>query len=197
MPQDASQRQRMLAGEPYDPRDPELQALRRRARLLLQALNASRDDAEAERGRLIAELLPDAKAAPWIETPFYCDFGAHIALGEGVFFNFDCVVLDVAPVTIGDRVLLGPAVQLYTATHPLDAASRRKGVEAGRPITLGDDCWIGGAVVINPGVSIGPRSVIGAGSVVTRDIPADVFAAGNPCRVIREIDNRAPPATAI
>ncbi|MGM0914303.1 MAG: sugar O-acetyltransferase [Pseudomonadota bacterium] len=182
-----TERQKMLAGDPYDPFDPELQALRRRARLLIQALNASRDDAEAERVRLIAELLPDAVAAPWIEPPFYCDYSAHIVLGEGVFFNFNCVVLDVAPVTIGDRVLFGPAAQLYTATHPIDAASRRTGIEAGRPIAIGDDCWIGGAVVINPGVSIGAHTVIGAGSVVTRDIPAEVFAAGNPCRVIRAL----------
>ncbi|MDN3520161.1 sugar O-acetyltransferase [Halomonas ramblicola] len=184
-----TEREKMLAGELYDARDPELQSMRRRARLLIHELNASRDDAEAERRRLLAELLPHAGEGLWIEPPFFCDYGAHIRLGRGVFFNFDCVVLDVAPVTIGDHVLFGPAVQLYTATHPLDAAARRSGLEAGRPIAIGDDCWLGGGAVINPGVSIGARSVIGAGSVVTRDLPADVFAAGNPCRVIRPIDN--------
>lgn len=182
-----TEREKMLAGELYDARDPELQTLRRRARLLIHELNASRDDAEAQRRRLLAELLPMAGEGLWIEPPFYCDYGAHIRLGRGVFFNFDCVVLDVAPVTIGDHVLFGPSVQLYTATHPLEAAARRSGLEAGRPIAIGDDCWIGGGAVINPGVSIGARSVIGAGSVVTRDLPADVFAAGNPCRVIRPI----------
>ncbi len=186
-----TEREKMLAGELYDARDPELQTLRRRARLLIHELNASRDDAEAQRRRLLAELLPQAGEGLWIEPPFYCDYGAHIRLGQGVFFNFDCVVLDVAPVTIGDHVLFGPAVQLYTATHPLDAAARRSGLEAGRPIAIGDDCWIGGGAVINPGVSIGARSVIGAGSVVTRDLPADVFAAGNPCRVIRPIEDSA------
>ncbi|MDR5858905.1 sugar O-acetyltransferase [Halomonas eurihalina] len=186
-----TEREKMLASELYDPRDAELQALRRRARLLTRALNDSRDDEEDERARLLRELIPNAGPHLWVEAPFYCDYGCHIWLGENVFFNFNCVVLDVAPVTIGDNVLLGPGVQLYTATHPLDAKTRRSGQEAGRPIAIGDDCWLGGGAIINPGVSVGPRSVIGAGSVVTSDIPADVFAAGNPCRVIRKIENRA------
>ncbi|WP_136253992.1 sugar O-acetyltransferase [Onishia niordana] len=185
-----TEREKMLASELYDPCDAGLQALRRRARLLTRAFNDSRDDEEDERARLRGELIPHAKPDLWIEPPFYCDYGCHIWLGDKVFFNFNCVVLDVAPVTIGDHVLLGPGVQLYTATHPLDAETRRAGLEAGRPIDIGDDCWIGGGAIINPGVSVGPRSVIGAGSVVTSDIPADVFAAGNPCRVIRKIENR-------
>ena len=180
-----TEREKMLAGEGDNAQDEELLTLRRKARLTMQALNATRDDACAERTSLLQQLLPNAGSKLWIEPPFYCDYGEHIALGNNVFFNFNCVVLDVAWVTIGNNVLFGPNVQLYTATHPLDAQQRRSGLEAGRPITIGNDCWIGGSVIINPGITVGERSVIGAGSVVTKDIPADVFAAGNPCKVIR------------
>ncbi len=122
-----------------------------------------------------------------IEPPFFCDYGTNITLGKKVFMNFNCVVLDVAPVQIGDFVLLGPAVQIYTATHPLQAAQRRLGLESGKKIIIGPDVWIGGGAIICPGVSIGARSVIGAGSVITKDIPEDVFAAGNPCQVRRPL----------
>ena len=179
--------EKMIAGELYHALDPELSALRRRARLLTRELNASRDDEEELRRRVLRELIPNAGPGLWIEPPFYCDYGRNITAGERVFMNFDCVVLDVAPVSIGDNTQLGPAVQIYTATHPLDAVERRSGLEYGRTIVIGSDVWIGGAAVICPGVTIGSRSVIGAGSVVTRDIPADVFAAGNPCRVVREL----------
>ena len=128
-----------------------------------------------------------------MQPPFYCDYGSNILLGERVFFNFNCVVLDVCQVTIGDYTLFGPAVQIYTATHPMNAELRRK-QEFGKPIEIGSDVWVGGGAIICPGVRIGSRSVIGAGSVVTRDIPDGVFAAGNPCRVIREIaDNEDSP----
>ena len=179
--------EKMIAGELYHALDPELSALRRRARLLTRELNASRDDEEELRRRVLRELIPNAGAGLWIEPPFSCDYGRNITVGERVFMNFDCVILDVAPVAIGNHTQLGPAVQIYTATHPLDAVERRSGLEYGRSIAIGADVWIGGAAVICPGVSIGSRSVIGAGSVVTRDIPADVFAAGNPCRVIRRL----------
>lgn len=183
-----TEREKMLAGEWYSAQDEELLTLRRKARLTMQALNTTLDNATAERAALLQQLLPNAGKALWIEPPFYCDYGEHIALGNNVFFNFNCVVLDVAWVTIGDNVLFGPNVQLYTATHPLDAQQRRSGLEAGYPITIGNDCWIGGSVIVNPGITIGERSVIGAGSVVTKDIPADVFAAGNPCQVIRHLN---------
>ncbi len=182
-----TEKEKMLSGELYDPADPELMAERRRARLLLQALNASRDDASEERARLLAELLPGAPAGIWIEPPFYCDYGSNITFGERVFFNFNCVILDVAPVSIGSRVMCGPAVQIYAATHPLNAALRSSGRELGKAVTIGDDVWLGGGAIVCPGVRIGSRSVIGAGSVVTKDVPDDVFAAGNPCRVLREI----------
>ncbi|BAS26348.1 sugar O-acetyltransferase [Limnochorda pilosa] len=183
-----SEKEKMLAGELYDASDPQLVAERRRARLLLQALNATRDDQPEERARLIRELFGAAGEGTWIEPPFYCDYGSHITLGDGVFFNFNCVVLDVMPVTIGHRVLIGPAVQIYTATHPVSAAERRKGLELARPVAVGDDVWIGGGAILCPGVRIGSGSVIGAGSVVTRSIPEGVLAAGNPCRVLREVE---------
>jgi maltose O-acetyltransferase len=122
-----------------------------------------------------------------ITPPFSCDYGRNIRLGSAVYFNFNCVVLDVAPVTIGNHVLFGPAVQIYTAYHPLDAAERRSGIEYGKPVVLGDDVWVGGGAIVCPGVTIGAGAVIGAGSVVTRDVPPYVLAVGNPCRVLRDL----------
>jgi maltose O-acetyltransferase len=180
----ASERQKMLAGEMYDPFDPELVAARERARDLCQTLNATREGEQAARRQILRELFGRGGDTVWMQPPFFCDYGTNIELGERVFFNFNCVVLDVCPVRIGDFTLFGPAVQIYTATHPLDAELRRT-QEFGKPVTIGADVWVGGAAVICPGVSIGSRAVIGAGSVVTRDIPEQVFAAGNPCRVIR------------
>ncbi len=177
----------MLAGELYDAQDPELSADRVRTRLLLLALNQSREDEPEEQIRLLKELLPQAGEGLMIQPPFYCDYGYNILTGEKVFFNFNCVVLDVTTVTIGSRTLFGPNVQIYTATHPTDHKVRASGLEFAKPIVIGEDVWVGGSAVICPGVTIGDRSIIGAGSVVTRDIPADVFAAGNPCRVIRSL----------
>lgn len=182
-----SEKEKMLSGELYNPLDVQLTAERRRARLLFKLLNDTRDDQPEERARILRELIPNAGEGLWIEPPFYCDYGSNISIGEKVFFNFNCVVLDVAPVRIGSRVLIGPAVQIYAATHPLSATERKTGLEAGKPVEIGDDVWIGGGAIICPGVRIGARSVIGAGSVVTKDIPAGVFAAGNPCRVMREV----------
>lgn len=181
-----TEREKMIAGEPYDPRDPELVLARRRARDLCQDLNATRDADERERRRILEALFATGGDSVWMEPPFFCDYGANIELGERVFFNFNCVVLDVCPVRIGRFTLIGPAVQIYTAMHPFDAAERRK-AEYGKPVTIGEDVWIGGGAIVLPGVSIGARTVIGAGSVVTRDVPEGVFAAGNPCRVIRAI----------
>lgn len=182
-----TEKEKMLAGELYDATDPELAAGRRRARLLLGRLNGSRDDETALRRALLQELIGSSGANLWIEPPFYCDYGSHIHVGDDVFFNFNCVVLDVAEVRIGSGTMFGPAVQIYTATHPISAEERRKGLESGRPISIGSEVWVGGGAVILPGVTIGDRSVIGAGAVVTRDVPADVFAAGNPCRVVKEL----------
>ena len=183
----STEREKMLASELYDPMDPELAQARRRARLLCESLNASRDNEVKKRRQLLRELIPDGGNTVWMQPPFYCDYGDNIHLGDKVFFNFNCVVLDVAEVHIGARTLFGPAAQIYTATHPLNAQERASGLESGLPIHIGEDVWVGGGAIICPGVTIGHRSVIGAGSVVTKDIPADVFAAGNPCRVIREL----------
>lgn len=177
----------MLAGELYDPLDAELASARERARGLCWALNATGEADKDERRRILVELFGAGGDTVWMQPPFFCDYGSNIRLGERVFFNFNCVVLDVCGVSIGDYTLFGPAVQIYTALHPLDAEARR-GKELGKPVEIGSDVWVGGGAIICPGVSIGSRAVIGAGSVVTRDIPQGVFAAGNPCRVIRAVE---------
>jgi len=186
-----TEKEKMLAGELYDPLDPQLCQERQRCRDLCQDLNESREDEVEERKRILAALLGKESDA-WIQPPFFADYGTNISLGTKVFFNFNCVVLDVTHVTIGNNVLFGPSVQIYTATHPISAVERRKWLESAKPITIGSDVWVGGGAIICPGVTIGDRTVIGAGSVVTRDIPSDVFAAGNPCRVIRPLDGERP-----
>jgi maltose O-acetyltransferase len=182
-----TEKEKMLAGELYDALDPQLVEDRLRTRLLLKELNDSREDETAERMRILKDLIPNAGQGLWLQPPFYCDYGYNMTIGEKVFFNFNCVVLDVAEVVIGSRTLFGPNVQIYTATHPMDHKVRASGLENAKPIRIGEDVWVGGSAVICPGVTIGDRSVIGAGAVVTKDVPADVFAAGNPCRVIRSL----------
>src|SRR5687768_826721 len=181
-----TEKEKMLSGELYDALDPQLSEERLRARVLIKALNDSSEDNPDERNGIIHQLIPHAGSELWIQPPFYCDYGSNIKIGEKVFFNFNCVVLDVTWVTIGDRTLFGPNVQIYTATHPMNYKERAAGLEFAKPISIGNDVWVGGSAIICPGVTIGDRSIIGAGSVVTKDIPADVFAAGNPCRVKRE-----------
>jgi len=182
-----TEKEKMLSGELYDPLDAELVADRLRARQLIKALNDSSEEDTASRAQVLKALIPNASDQLWIQPPFYCDYGFNLHIGERVFFNFNCVVLDVMAVRIGSRSMFGPNVQIYTATHPLDHEERASGVEYAKGIVIGEDVWVGGSAVICPGVTIGDRSVIGAGSVVTKDIPSDVFAAGNPCRVIRPI----------
>ena len=181
-----SEREKMLASELYDPTDAELVAGRERARDLCQALNATHEGEQEERRRILRELFGTGGDSVWMQPPFFCDYGSNIELGERVFFNFNCVVLDVCPVRIGSFTLFGPAVQIYTPMHPMDAELRRR-EEYGKPVEIGSDVWVGGGAIILPGVRIGSRAVIGAGSIVTRDVPEGVFAAGNPSRVIREI----------
>lgn len=181
-----TQRELMLAGQPYDPLDPGLTAARERARELCRALNLTHESPEQERRQLLCALFATGGDSVWMQPPFHCDYGSNIYLGTRVFFNFNCVVLDVCDVRIGDYSLFGPGVQILTPLHPSDAALRRR-QEYGQPITIGTDVWVGGGALILAGARIGSRSVIGAGSVVTRDIPDDVFAAGNPCRIIRTI----------
>lgn len=181
-----SEKEKMIAGEFYDPFDAELVQARERARDLCQDLNATREKDHDVRRGILKRLFGAGGNSVWMQPPFYCDYGCNIHLGERVFFNFNCVVLDVCEVKVGDFTLFGPAVQIYTATHPMNAALRRK-QESGKPIEIGSDVWVGGGAIICPGVKIGSKSVIGAGSVVTKDVPDGVFAVGNPCRVIRDI----------
>ncbi len=187
-----SQRDKMRAGEPYDSSDPQLVADRQRARTLCQALNTLPPDDIVGLARTVAALFGAPLVGPGaitaeITPPFFCDYGHHITLGDKAYFNFNCVILDVAPVHIGARALFGPGVHIYTALHPLSVAERRGGLESGRPVVVEDDVWVGGGAILCPGVRIGAGTVIGAGSVVTRSVPAGVFAAGNPCRVLRTL----------
>ena len=154
----------------------------------MQQLNLSRFGDNALRHEIYQKLFKHFGDALWIEPPFYCDYGVNISLGERVFINFNCVILDVCEVHIGDYTMLGPSVQLYTATHPLDWRVRREGLEYGKPIYIGSDVWIGGGAIVCPGVTIGDRAVIGAGAVVCKDVPEGVVVAGNPARIIRPID---------
>lgn len=176
----------MLSGELYNALDPDLVADRRRVRDLCQKLNASSEADEELRRTLCKQIFGKGGDTVWMQPPFYCDYGYNIELGDRVFFNFNCIILDVCKIRIGDYTLFGPAVQTLTPMHPLDAALRRK-EEYGKPVEIGSDVWVGAGALILPGVSIGSGTVIGAGSVVTRNMPAGVFAAGNPCRVIRKI----------
>jgi len=169
-------------------------AARALSRDLCQQLNATRESEEAERRRILRALFGKGGDTVWMQPPFYCDYGTNIELGERVFFNFNCVVLDVCRVRIGNFTLFGPAVQVLTPMHPWNAELRRS-EEFGKPVEIGSDVWVGGGAIILPGVRIGSRAVIGAGSIVTRDIPEGVFAAGNPCRVIRAITDEGGGAS--
>jgi len=169
-----------------DPFTPRLLAARKRAKLLCQQLNTLRADQHKARKPIYKELFGKVSSA-YIEPNFFCDYGSNIFLGENFYANHNCVILDVDEVHIGDRVLFGPAVQIYGTTHPLNAAERASGKEFCAPVVIGDDCWIGGGAIILAGVTIGKGSVIGAGSVVTHDIPERVVAVGNPCRVLKTI----------
>jgi len=182
-----TEREKMVRGDLYLASDPELVAERVRARRLFARFNAS-DPGDAQ-GRLaiMRELFGSVADDAWVEPPFACDYGTQVTLGAGVFVNFGAVFLDPAPITIGAGAQLGPNVQLLTADHPRDAATRAAGPELGRPITIGSRCWLGGGVIVCPGVTIGEDTIVGAGSVVVRDLPPRVIAAGNPCRVVREL----------
>lgn len=182
-----TQRERMIAGELYVTKDPELAKMNKRNRRLIYDFNHTLFDENEKRARIIKELLGKTGDRIYFEPPFRCDYGDHITIGENFYANFDCIMLDVAPITIGDNVMFGPRVGVYTASHPIDPAIRISGVELGKPIVIGNNVWIGGDVTINPGVTIGNDVVIGSGSVVTKDIPDSVIAGGNPCRVIRSV----------
>ncbi|MCC2655484.1 MAG: maa [Panacagrimonas sp.] len=181
-----TEREKMLAGELYDPMDAELVVARHRARDLCRELNQLSDADDDARRRIVRDLFGSGGDSVWMQPPFQCDYGTNIRLGTRVFFNFNCVVLDVCEVRIGDFTLFGPGVQILTPLHPTDADLRRR-QEFGKPIEIGHDVWVGAGALILAGVRIGSRSIIGAGSVVTRDVPEGVLAVGNPCRVIRTL----------
>jgi maltose O-acetyltransferase len=184
-----TEKEKMIAGAPYRAGDPELVRLRREVRLKLAAYNNQTLYEAPVITEKLKEILGEMGEGSWIEPPFYCDYGFNIRVGKDFYMNFDCVILDVAPVIVGDNVMCGPKVQLLTATHSLDPGERNfSGTELGKPITIGNRVWIGAGVIVCPGIAIGDEAVIGAGSVVTRDIPPRVFAAGNPCRVIKSIE---------
>jgi maltose O-acetyltransferase len=180
-----TEKQKMLAGELYRPGDAELNADKKANKAWMATYNAALDRPVAERLALLKVQFGAVGADCVIRPPFFCDFGYNIRLGDGVFLNFNCVILDVVEVSIGDRTQIGPAVQIYAADHPRDAKTRAEGLEFGRPVKIGADVWIGGGAIIVPGVTIGDGAVIGAGSVVTRDVPAGAIVAGNPARVIQ------------
>ncbi|UFP96239.1 sugar O-acetyltransferase [Gloeobacter morelensis] len=182
-----SEKQKMLAGELYRASAPELVALRVRARGLVDLYNATAATQGEQRRLLLSELFGSLGQSVEIESPFFCDYGSQIHVGEGFYLNTGCVILDCAAVTIGAHVLIAPGVHIYTATHPTDPAVRRSGLELALPVTIGDNVWIGGGAIVCPGVTIGENTTIGAGSVVVKSIPANVIAAGNPCRVLRPV----------
>ena len=181
---------KMLAGKLYTAQDPQLTADHQRALRLTRRYNMTAEDQQEERETLLQELLGSVGEDVVIMPPFRCDYGSQIEIGDHFFANYDCLFLDVCPITISDHVMLGPRVCLYTAAHPLSAEVRDTGLEYGKPITIGNSVWIGGNVIVNPGVTIGNEVVIGAGSVVTHDLPDGVIAAGNPCRVLRPVTDK-------
>lgn len=172
----------MLAGELYLPNDPELQSDLEANRRWLSRFNASLGLPTLEIAGLLRDRLGMVGTGAFIRPPFHCDYGYNIHLGEDVFLNFNCVILDVMPVAIGRGTQIGPAVQIYAVDHPRDAAERRSGLEFGKPVLIGENVWIGGGTIILPGVVIGDDAVIGAGAVVTRDVPLGSTVVGNPAR---------------
>ena len=183
----ATEKTKMLAGELYFANDPELVAERHRAQRLLARYNGTGPDESEIRQALLRELFGATGDGADIQPRFSCDYGYTIRIGKNAFINYNCVFLDCAAIEIGEDLQMGPAVQLYTALHPLDRATRTAGLETARPIRIGDGVWIGGGAIILPGVTIGDGAVIGAGSLVRRDLPAGTVVAGNPARVIRSL----------
>jgi len=179
---------KMLASEPYLWTDAELVAMQEHARDILQLYNATSRRQTSQRAQLLNQLLGRVGQNPWIESPFYCDYGRHIFLGDEVYMNVNCMLIDCHHIEIGSQTFLGPSVQIYTATHPTDPEQRNlSGSDLAYPVRIGARSWIGGGAIILPGVTIGDNTTIGAGSVVTHDIPSSVVAVGNPCRIIRYI----------
>lgn len=182
-----TEQQRMLSGQLYMASDPELVALRKNARQVTERFNTTPEAQSGQRMAILQGLFASIGENFFIEPPFRCDYGCNISIGKRFCANFGCIILDICPVTIGDNVMFGPRVSIYAASHPIDPAVRNSQLECGAPVSIGNSVWIGGNTVINPGVHIGSNVVIGSGSVVTKDIPDNVIAAGCPCRVLRPI----------
>jgi maltose O-acetyltransferase len=183
-----SEKEKMLAGELYDASDPELVEDRENARALTRWYNETTPDQRDRRETLLGELFGGVGDDIAVEPPFRCDYGYNVHVGDGFYANFGCVFLDVCRIDVGRNCLVGPGVHVYTATHPLDAPTRIEGPEYGKPVTVGDDVWLGGRSVVNPGVAVGDRSVVASGAVVTEDVPDDVVVQGNPATVVKELD---------
>ncbi len=181
-----TEKEKMLRGEYYNAFEKNLLKDRKKAQKLCKQLNDIPDGSQKKRLKILKELLQTTKEV-WIESPFRCDYDYNILIGDNFYANFGCVILDCNLVKVGNNVQLGPNVQIYTATHPINIKERMSGKEMAYPITIGDNVWIGGSCIILPGITIGNNSVIGAGSVVTKNIPNNVVAVGNPCRVIKQI----------
>ena len=189
-----TEKEKMLNGETYNSRDPELLGMYHRARKLLKAYNQLDSEWIEERERLLGELLGAVGKGVWIEAPFFCDYGENISIGANTFVNTNCMFLDNHKISIGKNGLIAPYVQIYTATHPLEASKRiiqegdsSRYLTSAKPVSIGDNVWIGGNSIIFPGVSIGNNVTIGAGSVVNKDVPDNVLAMGNPCKVVKEL----------
>jgi len=182
-----SEKEKMLAGELYFANDPELTAERHRAQHLLAPFNGTDAGDPSVRTALLRELLGALGDGADVQPRFNCDYGYNIRLGRNCFINYNCVFLDCAPIEIGDELQMAPAVQLYTAYHPLDRGTRAAGLEYAKPIRIGSGVWIGGGAIVLPGVTVGDGAVIGAGSVVTRDVPPNTLALGNPARIVRAL----------
>lgn len=182
-----TEKEKMLSGNLYMANDQELKADVKKSRMLTRLFNNTTEEQKEYRAELLKELLKKTGDNIYIEPSFKCDYGCNISVGNNFYANFDCIILDVCNVDIGENVFFAPRVCIYTAGHPIDAEVRNTGLEFGKPVKIGNDVWVGGNTVINPGVNIGSNVVIGSGSVVTKDIPDNVIAVGNPCRVLREI----------
>lgn len=185
-----SEKEKMLAGDLYIAHDSELKKDFHHAKKLVREFNHTTEDQPDKRARIIKELFKQSGSGVYLEPPFYTDYGCNTTVGDNFYANYEAIILDIAPVKIGNNVLFGPRVGVYTAGHPIDAVIRNEGYEYGKPITIGNDVWVGANVAINPGVTIGNNVVIGSGSIVTKDIPDNVIAVGNPCHVLRPINQQ-------
>ncbi|WP_347551116.1 maltose acetyltransferase domain-containing protein [Pseudalkalibacillus hwajinpoensis] len=183
-----TEKEKMINGELYEPADEELMYERHHARRITRLFNQTTESDEEERTRLLKEFFGSTKENVYIEPSFKCDYGYNIHVGENFFANFDCVILDICEIRFGDNCMLAPGVHIYAATHPIHPVERNSGKEYGKPVTIGNNVWIGGGAIINPGVTIGDNVVVAAGAVVTKDVATNVVVGGNPARVIKTIE---------